>query len=69
MSRKHFKALADNLKAERPCEHWDANKRVQWDMCVKAVARTCKSMNPGFKPERFFMACGGLFDYENCALH
>ena len=61
MTRQHFKALADAPKEERPAEHWDANKRLQWDKDVEAVARACKHFNPGFKPQRFFDACGGLF--------
>jgi hypothetical protein len=62
MSWKHFRMLAEALKLERPTENWSPNKEVQWELDVKAVARACKSMNPGFKPERFYDACGGLFE-------
>lgn len=68
MSRKHFKMLADNLRAERPGENWDANKLVQWNLCVKAVAKTCKWANSGFKFERFYTACGELFHKDGYIL-
>lgn len=65
MSRKHFKAFAENLKVERPGVCWDANKKTQWNLDVKAVAKVCKSFNAQFKHERFYEACGGLFEYES----
>ena len=62
MTRKHFKAISNALKAERPGEHWNANKRVQWDLCVKAIAEACAAQNEWFKREQFYEACGGLFN-------
>jgi hypothetical protein len=58
MSRKHFNALAAALKAEKPGENWSANKHVQWELDVKAIADTCAKFNPNFKLERFLAACG-----------
>jgi hypothetical protein len=58
MSRKHFKALADALKAEKPGDNWNPNKRVQWELDVKAIADTCAQFNPNFKRDRFLTACG-----------
>lgn len=62
MTRHHFRKLADNLKSTRPGEHWDANKRLQWSMDVKAVANVCFLSNDRFDSDKFFEACGGLFD-------
>jgi hypothetical protein len=66
MSRKHFKALAENLKAERPdydlpVSHAAANRQFQWDKDVAAVAKVCTSFNPQFNHAKFYEACGGLF--------
>jgi hypothetical protein len=58
MSRKHFKALAESLKAEKPGENWNPNKRVQWELDVQAIANTCARFNSNFKRERFLAACG-----------
>jgi hypothetical protein len=58
MSRKHFKALAEALKAERPGDNWNPNKRVQWELDVKAIANTCATFNANFKRQRFLLACG-----------
>jgi hypothetical protein len=64
MTRQHFKALADALASERPGDSWDANKKIQWMQDCKAVASVCKHFNPGFKPDRFYTACGGMFGKE-----
>ena len=61
MTRKDYKAIAEAFKAERPGENWDANKRVQWDLCVKAVARVLASDNERFDHDVFIAACGGMF--------
>ena len=62
MTKKHFIALAAALKGERPGENWDANKRMQWNLDVKAVVRVCKQFNGIFDTGRFIDACGGLFE-------
>jgi len=53
VSKKHFIALADALRAQRPAYHWDANKRVQWDLDVKAIADVCAASNPAFNRSRW----------------
>jgi hypothetical protein len=58
MSRKHFRALADALKAEKPGDNWNPNKRVQWELDVKAIANTCAMFNCRFNRSRFLTACG-----------
>lgn len=62
MTRKHFKAIAEAFKYNRPAPHWDANTRCQWTMDVKAMAGVCRGFNTGFDDERFVEACGGYFD-------
>ena len=62
MTRKHFQILAENLKAERPSPNWSGNKLTQWNLDVKAVAKACAVSNPGFKFDRFYTACGELFE-------
>lgn len=53
MTKKHFIMLADALRRERPGDHWDPNKRVQWELDVKAVADVCKRVNCRFDRDRF----------------
>jgi hypothetical protein len=53
MTKKHFIALADALRAEKPGDNWDPNKRVQWDLDVKAIANFCAEQNPRFDRERW----------------
>jgi hypothetical protein len=62
MTRRHFRALAQALRNTRPGENWDANKRAQWNLDVKAVLDICASENSNFDRHRFIEACGGLFD-------
>jgi hypothetical protein len=62
MTKKHFQQLAEALSVERPGIHWDANKKVQWELDVKAIVRACRSSNPRFDAQRFITACGGLFE-------
>lgn len=62
MTKQHFQYLAQALKMERPGENWDPNKKVQWDLDVKAIANVCKHFNGAFQRDRFLKAAGGLFD-------
>jgi hypothetical protein len=57
MTRKHFKALAQALKSERPSVDW-GNKHLQWTQDVKAIAEVCAKFNEDFDFNRFFEACG-----------
>lgn len=63
MTRQH-NALADALKEKRPAENWSASKKVQWNQDVQAVAEVCKRFTCGFEKQRFYDACGGLFEFE-----
>ena len=62
MTRKHFKTLADCLKFERPFTVDGAQAQKQWNKDVQAIAKVCKAVNPGFKFDRFYTACGDLFE-------
>ena len=62
MTRMHFKALADVLKATRPdSESTDLvtmAKFEQWIIDARAIADTCGRFNPQFDRARFLDACG-----------
>jgi hypothetical protein len=60
VSKKHFIALADALKAEKPQPGWSPNKMVQWDLDVRAVARVCAASNPRFNELRWMQYINGL---------
>ncbi len=64
MTRKHFRAIADALRegAKACADHWDANKRLQWNLDVQAMADACRRFNGMFKRDTFIDACGGLHD-------
>jgi hypothetical protein len=53
MTKQHCIALADALRETRPAEHWDANKRLQWQMDVDAIASVCARANSRFNRERW----------------
>lgn len=57
MTKKHFEALAQALKSERPSVSW-SNKYIQWCQDVKAVADVCGEFDDAFDFEWFYEACG-----------
>lgn len=66
ISRKHFKMIADELKANKPVirayEEWEqVGAEKQWQADVKAVAKALSHLNPRFNYTRFYEAC----DFEN----
>lgn len=61
MTKKDYIAFAAAFKETRPGEHWNTNKRVQWDLDVRASARVFAANNPRFDGARYIAACGGLF--------
>lgn len=70
MSKKHFIKLADALKWIRPNDRKITGlkyreqllKEKMWNDSVVAVADVCKSVNGLFQREKFYTACGGLFE-------
>lgn len=60
MSRKHFVAFADAFRSEMPADNWDPNKRVQWALDARAVARVLAQTNRRFDMGRFLTAAGLL---------
>ena len=60
MSKQDFVALADALRAEKPGDNWDPNKRVQWDLDCKAVADVLARSDGLFKREQWFHYLNGL---------
>ena len=55
MSRKHFIALADALRAVMPT--WEGENQPammdQWEKDVKAIGDVCKLANPEFNRQRW----------------
>lgn len=58
MSKKHFRALAEALRAERPDAEALASTFAQWQRDVEAVVRVCRGSSVRFDSERFLEACG-----------
>jgi hypothetical protein len=57
MIGKHFRALAEALKYNRPEPNWE-NKFIQWQGDCREIADVCRSFNGTFDRERFYRACG-----------
>lgn len=50
MTKKHFQTLAEHIRMIM-----DPAMRLN---AAVAVASACQAMNPNFKPDRFYRACG-----------
>lgn len=59
MSKKHFIALADALRAQKPADHWDPKQKVQWELDVKAVASICAHFNYNFNRDLWMRYVNG----------
>ena len=60
--RDYVARIAAAMRNERPAPHWEANKRTQWDMCVRGIADALAADTRSFNEERFVIACGGYFN-------
>lgn len=58
MTRKHFKAIAEALKHQRPIDLELEAAFICWQTCVIAMADVCSSFNGQFDRSRFYTACG-----------
>ena len=60
MTKQHFIALADALHGTKPLDSWSANKHIQWNQDVEAVAHVCWTANPRFKKALWLDYINGL---------
>ena len=71
MTRKHFTAIAAELRRQRPdlrgvvgqptyasSPAWDRGAYDEWCTIVLGMAHVLRSFNAGFKRDRFLAACG-----------
>lgn len=56
MTKKHFKALAEELRRVKPTGD-SINENRMWRLCVDAVASVCQSSNKRFNRDRFMRVC------------
>jgi hypothetical protein len=59
MTKKHFKALAENLYYVKPNEYNEGGNLqfIQWLEDCQAIADVCAQFNPQFDRDRFIHAC------------
>ena len=55
--QRHYEALALMMQAAKPEDHWDANKKTQWEVIRNRMVEMFKADNARFKPTRFMAAC------------
>ena len=58
MTRKHFQALAEALRATMPSVIDSPEHHHQWQQDVLEIELVCARMNPAFDPSKFRAACG-----------
>lgn len=56
MTRQHFTLIAATLKETKP--EAQSPELNQWENMVLAFATNLRATNPGFKHDRFVVACG-----------
>jgi hypothetical protein len=63
MTRKHFKALAEQLRTIKPAsigepKTIERERFIMWTYAVEAVASAARQFNDRFNADRFKDACG-----------
>lgn len=58
MTRKDYIIVADALKASKPADHWDANKKAQWIVSLNRLCEHFLKDNARFNRGLFLKACG-----------
>lgn len=58
MSRKHFQAIANELKYIKPDPDDGIHVMAQWRVTVTVMADVCSQFNSAFDRQRFLDACG-----------
>ena len=53
MTKRHFIALADALRASQPEGYCEAQVIEQWEQDRDAIAQVCASANPRFNRQRW----------------
>lgn len=56
MTKKHFIALAQAMKNNKPT--YNDGALDQWHMDVKRLLEVCRMFNSNFDTTRFMLACG-----------
>lgn len=66
MTRKDCLRIANALSYTRPEANWNANKKVQWELDLNAVACTLENYVPSFHAKRdmFFEVARGTLTPE-----
>ena len=57
MTRKHFKAIAEQLRTIKP-QTTEREQLAMWQRAVDAACVACRQFNPRFNADRFRTACG-----------
>ena len=58
MTKKDYVKIAAAFASEKPGSNWDPNKRVQWELDIKAIVKVLALDNIRFDYLRFYAACG-----------
>lgn len=57
-NQRHYKAIAEVMKRNKPLDNWSANKHVQWGAIYRDLRDMFAADSPKFKDVLFAEACG-----------